>query len=174
MASAFNQLVVRYQNDAFGLALRVTGDADTAADITQDAFLSAYRHLSTMRGTNFRSWILQIVRNGCMDYFRSRARRAGVSLDELLDDDPELSGTSTHVPASLVDDISNPENVALRTELGMLIADAIAKLPIEQRLQLCCVTCRGSPTTRSPTLLRRRWEPSNRASHEHEATSVAR
>ena len=69
---AFNTLVERHQASAYALALRMLGDPDHAADVTQDAFFSAWRAIGTFRGASFRSWLLRIVSNGCFDVFRAR------------------------------------------------------------------------------------------------------
>jgi RNA polymerase sigma-70 factor (ECF subfamily) len=59
--AAFNSLVERYQGLAYALALRMLGDPDAAADVTQDAFFSAFRAIQSFRGASFRAWLLRIV-----------------------------------------------------------------------------------------------------------------
>jgi RNA polymerase sigma-70 factor (ECF subfamily) len=75
---AFNVLVDRYQARAYNLCLRMLGDGDAAADVAQDAFISAYRHLPSLRG-EFRPWLMRIVANACRDALRSQKRRPTVS-----------------------------------------------------------------------------------------------
>ncbi len=48
--AAFNQLVLHYQQIVYGAVYRLLGDPDTAADVTQDAFIAAYRGISSYRG----------------------------------------------------------------------------------------------------------------------------
>ncbi|MGB1749541.1 MAG: RNA polymerase sigma factor, partial [Dehalococcoidia bacterium] len=48
--AAFNQLVAEYQDVVFGVVLRTVGNRAAAEDITQDAFISAFRKISTYRG----------------------------------------------------------------------------------------------------------------------------
>src|SRR6476661_1910912 len=72
--AAFNALIERYQGAAYALALRMLGEPEAAADVTQEAFLSAFRHLGAFRGASFRAWLLRIVSNGCLDVFRARGR----------------------------------------------------------------------------------------------------
>src|SRR2546430_14920021 len=65
---AFNQLVLRYQQILFGAIFRLLGDSDTAADVTQDAFLAAFRGIATYRGgSSFRAWLLRIGSNMACD-----------------------------------------------------------------------------------------------------------
>ncbi|MBC7251685.1 MAG: sigma-70 family RNA polymerase sigma factor, partial [Anaerolineae bacterium] len=72
---AFNRLVLTYQNITYNLAYRILGDADAAADATQDAFLSAYRAITRFRGGSFKAWLLRIVTNACYDQLRIKQRR---------------------------------------------------------------------------------------------------
>ena len=141
--AAFNCLVERYQESAYGLALRMLGEPETAADVTQDAFLSAFRHIGTFRGASFRPWLLRIVSNACYDYWRARARRQTTSLDALVDAEPEDEGTGGHVPAAMMDEQWDPERTALRSELVALIQAALLEIPMEQRLALVLSDIQG-------------------------------
>ncbi|MGI8871348.1 MAG: RNA polymerase sigma factor, partial [Candidatus Limnocylindria bacterium] len=58
---AFGQLVEHYQSACYGLAWRLLGNADQAADATQDAFVHAYDAMRGYRGGVFRSWLLRIT-----------------------------------------------------------------------------------------------------------------
>ena len=62
---AFNHLVLRYQDLAYTVAYRITGDAATASDATQEAFIAAFRKLHQFRGDRFQPWLLRIVTNAC-------------------------------------------------------------------------------------------------------------
>src|SRR5436309_2497563 len=48
--NAFNELILRYQQMTYGAVLRMLGDADAAADITQDAFIAAFRGIYSFTG----------------------------------------------------------------------------------------------------------------------------
>ena len=78
---AFTQLIVQYQVPLYNMALRMVGQPDDAADITQEAFLRAWEKLRTLREAPFKSWLFQIAANLCYDHFR-RGRRFGVMPDE--------------------------------------------------------------------------------------------
>src|SRR6266508_6874306 len=73
--AAFNWLVLRYQTRVYNLCYRMLSDPDEAADATQEAFLSAYRAIGRFQGGQFRSWVLRIASNACLDILRSRKRR---------------------------------------------------------------------------------------------------
>lgn len=130
---AFNQLVTTYQDLAFNVALRLVGDADTAADVTQDAFFSAFRNLRQFKGGSFRSWLLRIVTNGSYDVLRARRRRAGPSLDQLTET------TSFDVP----DEVDLPEDLAQRSSFFQMIEAGLQTLTIEQRAVLVLYDIHG-------------------------------
>ena len=123
---AFNALVVRHQELAYNVALRMLGASEPAADVTQDAFLKAYQAIESFRGGSFRAWILRIVSNGCYDYLRAQRRRPTTSLDALTDD--------PNAPASFPDPGELPEQAAVRHELAREIQAGLLTLPPEQRV----------------------------------------
>jgi RNA polymerase sigma-70 factor, ECF subfamily len=68
---AFEDLVRRYQVDVWRFAYHLTGHRATAEDVTQEAFLRAFRFLRSFRGdAKFSSWLLRITRNCAMDALR--------------------------------------------------------------------------------------------------------
>jgi RNA polymerase sigma-70 factor (ECF subfamily) len=123
---SFNQLVERYQNRAYGLCFRMLGDADAAADVAQDAFISAYRHLPSLRG-EFRPWLMRIVANACRDVLRSNKRHPSVSLDTNPRDEDESP------VLQIADTTPNPEEHLMRTELHRTISVALLQIPLDQR-----------------------------------------
>lgn len=81
---AFEWLVERYQGFAYSLAFRFTGEAGSAEDIVQEAFIRVWRNLYKYYGNvKFSTWLYKIVTNLCLDFLRSRAakgRRDGVDV----------------------------------------------------------------------------------------------
>jgi RNA polymerase sigma factor (sigma-70 family) len=70
---AFEELVRQYQADVWRFAFHFTRDRAMAEDVTQEAFLRAFRFLRTFRGdSKFTSWLFRIARNCAMDALRSR------------------------------------------------------------------------------------------------------
>jgi RNA polymerase sigma-70 factor, ECF subfamily len=121
--NSFNTLVLHYQVSAFNLAYRLIGEPDSAADATQEAFISAYHHLQQFRGGSFKSWLMRIVTNACYDELRRRKRRPALSLDD-LDDHAEL-----HLPGK----VESLESMSQRNALNRAIQDCLDDLPDEQR-----------------------------------------
>jgi RNA polymerase sigma-70 factor (ECF subfamily) len=125
---AFNLLVERYQNDVYSLALRMTSSTQTAEDVAQDTFISAFRNIERFREGNFRAWLLRIASNASLDELRRRKRRGGFSLDEMMDA-PE---STFEVP----EEGPGPEDEAEARELESLIQRGLQTLPEDQRLAI--------------------------------------
>lgn len=131
---AFNRLVLAYQGLAFNVALRIMGEEASAADATQEAFLSAFRSLRRFRGGSFRAWLLRIVTNACYDEFRRRKRRPAVSIDQ----EPEIEAQ-----VSLRNPDEGPEQAAQRSELAQAIQDCLMLLVPEFRTVAVLVDVQG-------------------------------
>jgi len=135
--AAFNQLVREYQAQVYRTAYRVLGEAASAQDATQDAFISAYKHLRAFRGGSFKAWLLRIVTNACYDQLRVKQRRPAASLDAmLLDPDNPAPGLTRAASES-------PQDFAERQELGATIQRGLATLPHDQRMTLVLVDVEG-------------------------------
>lgn len=126
---SFNALVLMYQDSVYTIAYRIMGEASSAADMTQEALITAYRKLTTYRGGNFRAWLLRIVTNTCYDELRRQRRRPATSIEELPD------AESADGPA-LPDPTQTPEQAAQQHELRNAIQDCINGLGVDQRIVL--------------------------------------
>ena len=124
---AFNLLVERYQVRVYNLCYRMLNDSESAADVTQDVFLSAYRNIKRYRGGSFTAWILRIATNACYDQLRVRQRRPTSSIDALLDDEE-------HAPRQFEDQSESPVDRSLRNELAGEIQRSLAALDDDQRV----------------------------------------
>lgn len=125
---AFNQLVLAYQDLAYNQAFYLLRDKEAAEDATQDAFLIAYRKLNSFRGPNFRSWLLRIVTNLCLDQLRQWKRRQTIALQPLDAENEEIESPSWLVDAGL-----SPEGAVELIELQRLLEQSLAELPAEYR-----------------------------------------
>lgn len=118
--TAFNTLVLRFQDGVYGLTLRMLGDPDSAEDATQDAFIRAWQRFETYRGGSFRAWLFTIAANRARDELRRRGRRPTSSLDEARDDpdradiDPVDGGPTAHEVLEQAE-LRNALEAALRT-----------------------------------------------------------
>ena len=136
--NAFNRLILEYQDMAFNLAARMLNDDDAAADVTQTAFLSAYRSLDSFRGGSFRAWVMRMVSNACYDELRRRKRRPTISLEPVNEDDEEIES-----PAWLADDAPSPEDEIERSELESALQTCLSGLPEEFRSVVLLVDVEG-------------------------------
>jgi RNA polymerase sigma-70 factor (ECF subfamily) len=125
--AAFNTLVIRHQDAAYSLAFRFLRSRESAEDVTQEAFLRAYRALDSFRGERFRSWLLRIVANAARDELRRRKRRPQRSLDEARDD-PDMPSIDPVEPGL------GPEQRAEQSDLRRVLEDALVQLPEDWRL----------------------------------------
>ncbi len=126
---AFNELVLKYQQQVYNLAWRIIGDPALAADVTQEAFISAYQHIGEFRGGAFKSYLLRIVSNRCYDELRRRRRRPTISFEDFKELDEEANPL-------LINGDEGPEEKAERYEMAHLIQRGIEELPFDQRLVL--------------------------------------
>lgn len=121
--TAFAQLMEHYQSACYGLAYRLLGDADQAADATQDAFVHAYRAIASFRGGTFRSWLLRITANASYDILRRQQRRPTTTLPDPDEGAPELPDLHA----------VNPVTEARKSELYRHLEVALRLLPADQR-----------------------------------------
>ncbi len=121
--TAFAQLMEHYQSACYGLAWRLLGDADRAADATQDAFVHAYTAIRSYRGGVFRSWLLRITANASYDILRRQQRRPSSPLPDPEEGAPELPDAGA----------VNPYAEAARGELYRHLERALRMLPPDQR-----------------------------------------
>lgn len=134
-AAAFNQLVREYQANVYRTAYRVLGERAAAEDATQDAFISAFKHIRAYRGGSFKAWLLRIVTNACYDQLRVRQRRPAISLEASEDNSDE--------PNWIADRGESPQDFAERRELGSTLQRAIATLAQDQRVALVLADVEG-------------------------------
>ena len=76
------RLIDQYQNLIFSICLKLTGDYFASEDLTQETFLSAYKHLEQYSPEAEKAWLCRIASNKCIDYCRAAARRNIPTEDE--------------------------------------------------------------------------------------------
>ena len=129
-ADAFAVLMEEYQKKVYLLALRTVGNQQDAEDMTQEAFLRAYRSIHSFRGDSKLSvWLYRLTTNLCIDLLRSRGRKPTVSLtvEDNDEDTQELDVT---------DERYDPEEIFQRRELQRAVQRGLASLPEDYRVIL--------------------------------------
>jgi RNA polymerase sigma-70 factor (ECF subfamily) len=123
-AAAFDELVARWERKIHGAVFRIVGTDEDARDLCQEAFLKAYRGLSTFkREARFSSWLYQIAINACRDRLRRRRGKTAISLDEV--EEARDGGLRAMAPS--------PLDLVEARDLRHLVADAMATLRAEER-----------------------------------------
>ncbi len=125
---AFSRLVTKYEKRIYHLAYGMLGNRDNALDVTQEAFIKAYRALQGFRGGGgFHTWLYRITYNQAIDFIRKEGRRTHVEFDETY-----VTGTAEYVQASLSPEF-NPGKSVAQKELSRVVMDAIQRLPEHHR-----------------------------------------
>lgn len=124
---AFDLLVVKYQHKILSLVSRFINDSAEVQDVTQEAFIKAYRALPNFRGDSaFYTWLYRIAINTAKNYLVSRSRRPpGTDVD--VDEASFFEGDSP------LKDIASPEHNTLTKELLGVLDNAIKSLPEDLR-----------------------------------------
>lgn len=127
----FEQAVLPHLDAAYNLAFWLTCNADDAADVTQEAFLRAFRFYGGFHGGNTRAWILTIVRRTCYSWLK-RNRQRGIM--QPFDDERRYSSSADgSCASSVVDTIETPETALIKHNRAEQLNVAIAALPEEYR-----------------------------------------
>ncbi len=128
-AATFENLVKTYEKPLFQFAFRLCGNHHEAQDLLQESLYRAYKSFARFEsGTAFDRWLYQIIHNLYIDHYRKKKNRPVLSsIDEPI---PYLDNDK---PMEIPDWTTNPEDEAMRIELGETIQAGLAKLPAEYR-----------------------------------------
>lgn len=126
---AFDELLNRCKNLVYSLILRYVSNAGEADDLFQDIFFKVCKNKDQFRHSiSFKSWLVTVVRNTCIDYLRHKGRSGGV---QSLDNDS--GGEQRQLSQTLASDELGPdESLAIQLENDEL-EGLLDKLPAEQR-----------------------------------------
>ncbi len=124
--SAFDLLVVKYQSRVASIISRYVYDSQEVMDLTQEAFVKAFRALDRFRGDSaFYTWLYRIAVNTAKNFLESRGRRPQGSAD--------VTEAENFDDGSRLRDVASPERLLQREELQKALSEAIAQLPEELR-----------------------------------------
>ncbi|UTP71673.1 RNA polymerase sigma factor RpoE [Alteromonas sp. LMIT006] len=127
---AFNLLVLKYQNRVSSLVARYVKNSGDVADVTQEAFIKAYRALPNFRGESaFYTWLYRIAVNSAKNYLVSQSRKPPAS-------DVDAQEAEFYEGADALHENSSPERSLLTKEIEKYLYQAIDKLPDELRMAI--------------------------------------
>jgi RNA polymerase sigma factor RpoE len=125
---AFDQLVSKYQRKLGRLLSRFIRDSAEIEDVTQEAFVKAYRALPSFRGDSaFYTWLYRIGINTAKNYLVAQGRRAPTSTQF------DSEEAETFESADQLRDINTPESLLMSKQIGETVNSAIDALPEELR-----------------------------------------
>lgn len=124
---AFDILVLKYQHKIVNLVMRYVRDQAEALDITQEAFIKAYRALPKFRGDSaFYTWLYRIAINTAKNFLVAAKRRP-------LDYDLDLQDPEQYDMQARLKETDTPEGLLLTDEIRETVMDAIEALPEDLR-----------------------------------------
>jgi RNA polymerase sigma-70 factor (ECF subfamily) len=120
--NAFNLLVVRHQNKVMNIVSRYVKNSGDVADVTQEAFIKAYRALPNFRGESaFYTWLYRIAVNSAKNYLTSQSRK------------PPASDVDAQEASDALRENASPEKTLLSQELQTKLFATIEQLPDDLR-----------------------------------------
>jgi len=122
---SFNKAVAEHSEGLMTYAARMLRDSLEAEDVTQDAFLALYRHMSQVPESAYRPWLYRVTRNLCLDLLRRRKFKLKLFRDVSRDDD--------HEPVPVDTKVGRPDEIAEARETEAGIEEAVQALPLKFR-----------------------------------------
>jgi RNA polymerase sigma-70 factor (ECF subfamily) len=139
-ATAFEQIILRYETRVLSVATRLMGTRDDARDVAQDVFLRAFKYLHRLDVHKpMEPWLVRITVNVCRDSARARQRRRNMFVDGQR---PETADRSADPDASLI-----------REEERAILQRALERLPEKERLAILLRDVEGLPTSEVASIL---------------------
>ncbi len=126
---AFDLLVLKYQGRIAALISRYVSDAGEVEDVTQEAFIKAYRALGKFRGDSaFYTWLYRIAANAAKNHLVAKGRRPGA--------DATIEDAQGFEEGGLLSESASPEALAMGGELAVVVESALNALPDEVKAAL--------------------------------------
>jgi RNA polymerase sigma-70 factor (ECF subfamily) len=117
--NAFNFLVIRHQNKVMNIVARYVKNSGDVADVTQEAFIKAYRALPNFRGESaFYTWLYRIAVNSAKNYLTSQRRKPQAS-------DVDASEADYYDGSDALKENNSPEKNLMSEQMEKLLFDAM-------------------------------------------------
>ena len=126
---AFDLLVLKYQGRIAALVSRYVSDAGEVEDVTQEAFIKAYRALGKFRGDSaFYTWLYRIAANAAKNHLVAKGRRPGA--------DATIEDAEGFDEGGMLSESASPEALAMGGELAEVVESALNALSDELKAAL--------------------------------------
>ncbi len=126
--SSFEELVNRYEQRIFRLAINITRHREDAEDVLQNTFLKCFEHLDEFRGdSRFYSWLVRIAVNEALMKLRRGRADKSVPIEDAVD------GRGETIPREVTEWRPSPEQILAQAELRIILERAMQTLPASQR-----------------------------------------
>lgn len=127
---AFDLLVIKYQQRIVNLVSRFVRNHADALDVTQDAFIKAYRALPNFRGDSaFYTWLYRIAVNTAKNYLTVQSRRPA-DMEQDISEIEQIGGENA------LKEYATPEHLLLRDEIQDTVINAIEQLPEDLKVAI--------------------------------------
>lgn len=124
-SEAFGLIVQKYMKPAYYVALGYVGRPEDALDLSQDAFVNAFRHIKRFdTSKKFFPWFYSILKNLCTNHLNRIRRRKEDSIDEMADEEGQI-----RIPV----ETRNPEKDTVRKDLEIKVGQALQHLKPKDR-----------------------------------------
>ncbi|PIE36395.1 MAG: RNA polymerase sigma factor RpoE [Gammaproteobacteria bacterium] len=128
--AAYDLLVLKYQHKIGHLVSRYVSDTHEAQDVTQEAFIKAYRGLKNFRGDSaFYTWLYRIAINTAKNHLVNRSRKVTDSGIDAVD-------AEQYDGADALRENATPDRVMVTEEIRQVVADSIEALPEDLRVAI--------------------------------------
>ncbi len=133
-SSALTRLIVKYQDRIYNTILKICGNPDDAAELSQETFVKVIEHMDSFRGNStFYTWLFRIAINLSYNHCRRRVKIASVSLDSA--GGSEFSSAKAQLGAWLADErVADPAFLAQNREVIHILTQCLARLDDDHRV----------------------------------------
>jgi RNA polymerase sigma factor (sigma-70 family) len=127
----FEREMLPHLDAAHSLAHWILKGSDDAQDVTQEAFLRAFKYFDAFHGDNAKAWLLSIVRNSCNTWLRMQPKTESMSADP--DEEGHTNGEHERALEAAGHESPWPDARLIRQADHQLLQDSLAALPTEYR-----------------------------------------
>lgn len=129
--NAFCELVEKYKEKALNIAFSFCRNYEDAKDISQEAFIKAFKTIRNFRGeSRFYTWFYRILLNLCKDYLRRKMKNKAISANIRINNEAQ---EETNIFEIIASGLPGPKEQLLNKELGEELTKALDSLPEQQK-----------------------------------------